>query len=70
MGRSRGPQKRGREGKKTRKYGRNLKKCAAYRAAKKHEKSHVRRLEKHLNRFPGDGCAEEALGRYRTLLRG
>jgi len=52
------------EGKKNRKHGRNLKKCAAYKLARKREKSHIRRIEKHLARFPGDLEARVALERW------
>ena len=60
--------KRGDKGKKNRAFGRNKVKCAAYRAARKHEKSHLRRLERHLCKYGPDPCAQEALERYRKLL--
>jgi len=57
-----------REGKKNRKFGRNLLKCAAYKKARKHEKSHIARLERHIARHPRDLGAPEALRRFRSLL--
>lgn len=58
------------EGKKNRKHGRNKKKCEAYRKAKKHEKSHVKRLEIHLSKHPRDGQARDVLTTYRRALFG
>ena len=53
------------KGKKNRKHGRNKLKCAAYTRSNKHVRSHIRRLEKHLSKFPGDKQAIEALERYK-----
>ena len=61
------PPKRGNKGKKNRKFGRNKVKCARYRLAHKREKSHVRRITKHLVKFPGDRCAIDALERWQVL---
>lgn len=57
------------EGKKNRKYGRNKKKCEVYKKAHKHEKSHIRRLLRHLERFPEDEQAKVALRVYEGALR-
>lgn len=57
------------KGKKNRKYGRNERKCEAYRKAQKHEKSHVKRLTRHLVKFPQDEKAVEALRRYECVLK-
>ena len=52
----------------TRKYGRNEVKCKAYRVARKHEKSHVRRIKAHLAKYGGgDKQAVEALKRYEAM---
>lgn len=59
-----------RGGKKNRKHGRNEKKCEAYRFAKKHEKSHVRRLERHIRVYKdGSAMARNALEKYQRMLR-
>lgn len=48
---------------------RNRKWCEQYRAAQKHEKSHVRRIVRHLARHgAGDAVAVAALARYRAGL--
>lgn len=59
-----------RQGKKNRKFGRNKIKCAAYKAARKHEKSHIRRIERHIVKYKdeSDGAAN-ALVRYKEALR-
>ena len=57
-----------RGGKKNRKYGRNKVKCAVYRLLKKREKSHIRRIIRHLRRHQNDKVATEALERYKSLL--
>lgn len=55
-----------REGKKTRKHGRNKVKCAEYRRLRKHEKSHVKRILKHMERYKDNSpMVLEALERYR-----
>lgn len=36
----------------------------AYKAEKRHEKSHVRRLTRHMERFPNDKAGAAALKRY------
>jgi ribosomal protein S15P/S13E len=59
--------RRGKSG--TRKYGRNATKCQIYRSQKKREKSHIRRINKHLRRHPKDKQSKRALSRYEKLLR-
>lgn len=51
------------------KHGRNLRKCEFYRLKQKHEKSHIRRIKKHIRKY-GDNspCVMEALERYEKLL--
>jgi dynactin complex subunit len=64
------PPKRGNKGKKNRAHGRNKVKCAAYAAAHKHEKSHVRRLCRHMKKYGStDVVACVALARYEEALR-
>lgn len=51
------------------KYGRALAKCGVYRMLRKHERSHVRRLERHIERYKDTSpMAQEALERYRALI--
>lgn len=50
--------------KKSRKHGRNKKWCERYRLEQKHEKSHARRVTKHLSAHPTD---QKALGYWRNL---
>ena len=53
--------------KKGRKYGRNLKKCARYKLEGKHEKSHLRRILKHMKKYKDSSpFVLEALSRYRV----
>lgn len=62
------PPKRGNKGKKNRAHGRNKIKCARYRSEHRREKSHIRRLTKHLRRHVNDTCAVVAIERFRVLL--
>lgn len=60
-----------REGKKNRKFGRNKLKCARYSKEKRHEKSHIRRIQKHMLIYKDDSSmVKEALEKYRKLLLG
>jgi len=52
----------------TRKYKRNQSKCEKYRRAKKREKSHVRRIRKHLQHNPKDEQARDALKEWEARL--
>ena len=53
----------------TRKYGRNLDKCKRYSMAKKHEKSHLKRIEKHILAYSDESpMVKNALKKYRSLL--
>ncbi len=57
--------------KKQRKHGRNAtrgtgRQNARYKAEHRHEKSHVRRIAKHLKYFPGDKAATAALVTYKA----
>ena len=56
------------KGKKNRKFDRNRIWCQAYKNRGQREKNKLRRLNKHLNRHPGDGCAIEAKGRCKAAL--
>lgn len=52
-----------------RKYGRAQAKCAVYRMLRKHERSHVRRLERHIRLYKDSSpMAQGALERYRALI--
>ena len=56
-------------GKGSRKKGRNLKSCQAYRLARRREHNKIARLKKHLGRFPGDACAEAAVEKAKKDIR-
>lgn len=47
-----------------RKGGRNREWCRAYRARGQREINKVRKMKKHLKRFPNDGVTERALARF------
>jgi hypothetical protein len=53
--------------KKQRKHGRanRNQQNARYKAERRHEKSHVRRIAKHLKRFPNDHYATQMLAQYK-----
>ena len=52
-----------------RKHGRCKIKCGVYRMLRKRERSHVRRIEKHMRVYKDDSdMAREALERYRSLI--
>lgn len=52
-----------------RKYGRAKTKCGLYRMLRKHERSHVSRLERHIRLYKDSSpMAQEALERYRALI--
>lgn len=61
-------QKKQAKGKKNRKHGRNESYCAAYASNRRRDRNKLRRLNKHLRRFPGDGCAHEAVARIAPVL--
>ena len=56
--------------KKHRKHGRNANSCAAYKASHRREHNKVRRIKRHLVRFPGDAVAKAAADRCMTAIRG
>lgn len=49
------------QGGKSRKKGRNMKACAAYRNSQTRERNKTRRLLRHLKRFPDDAVASICL---------
>lgn len=52
-----------------RKYGRAKTKCALYTMLRKRERSHVRRLERHIRVYKDTSpMAQDALERYRALI--
>jgi len=51
-----------------RKHGRNKIKCGVYRMLRKRERSHIRRIVKHMEKYKDNSpMAREALERYRLL---
>jgi hypothetical protein len=52
--------------KKQRKYGRNKSDCTAYTSEHRHEKSHIRRIKRHLMRYGRDKVAMDAMIKYAT----
>lgn len=58
------------QSKKQRKWGRNALSCASYQNASRRERNKLRRLGKHLKRFPGDKTAQDAVGVATTAVRG
>jgi hypothetical protein len=54
--------------KKGRKQGRNALCCRQYAIERRAEKSKLRRLRKHIKRFPDDHCALGAAGRLEAIL--
>ena len=51
-------------------HGRNKHKCAMYRTLRKHERSHVRRIEKHIKKYKDKSrMAIQALNRYREAIK-
>jgi len=54
-----------------RKCGRNKNKCAVYRMLHKRERSHVRRIEKHMKKYKDKSkMAVNALAKYRAAIKG
>ena len=58
------------KGKKQRKWGRNAVYCAYYRSTHRREQNKIRRLKKHLVRFPHDDCAKRAIEVALVSIRG
>lgn len=56
--------------KKHRKHGRGLGYCKVYAASHRREHNKVRRLRKHLVRFPEDKVAAAAVERCKLAIRG
>lgn len=61
---------RKKEGKKNRKIGRNAISCKVYRLSHRREHNKIKRLRKHLSRFPNDKVAEKAVDLCRIAIRG
>lgn len=50
--------------------GRNKSKCSMYRTLRKHERSHVRRIEKHMKKYKDKSrMAIQALNKYREATK-
>ncbi len=62
--------KKAKGGKKHRKWGRNIDACRFYALSHRQEHNQLRRLKKHLVRFPGDACAVAAVDRCKVAIRG
>lgn len=60
-----GVQKRAKKSKKNRKHGRNVDYCKSYAARHQQEKNQLKRLRKHLDRFPDDAAAKAAVARLK-----
>lgn len=58
------------KGKKNRKHDRNRKWCESYRARGQREKNKVKKLLKHLNRFPDDLAAKRVLANLKGSRKG
>ena len=58
----------GKAGGKSKKAGRDLIRCKVYRGQMRRDKNKLRRLHKHLKRFPNDHCATGAVGNLKTRL--
>lgn len=52
---------RAKKTKKNRKHGRNTGSCLYYKNSKRREHNKVKRIKKHLARFPNDTCAKTAM---------
>lgn len=53
-----------------RKYGRCKDKCAVYRMLRKRERSHIRRIEKHMKKYKDKSkMAINALAKYREAIK-
>ena len=51
-------------------HGRNASKCAMYRTLRKCERSHVRRIEKHIKKYKDKSkMAINALAKYREAIK-
>lgn len=58
------------KGKTQRKWGRNKLSCTAYRNSHRREHNKIRRLKKHLVRFPHDAIAKAAVENCLKVIRG
>jgi hypothetical protein len=58
------------QGKKQRKWDRNRNYCKAYRLSCRREHNKIRRIKKHLVRFPADQVARVAIDRAISIIRG
>lgn len=55
----------------SKKHGRGKKKCETYLRLNKREKSHIRRIERHMKKYKDDSLmAKRALEKYRKALYG
>jgi|WetSurMetagenome_2_1015567.scaffolds.fasta_scaffold1590818_1 hypothetical protein len=69
MSRAKVVQKGRRQGKKNRGWGRNKAKCVKYSLQHRHEKSHIRRIRRHIAVYKDSSdAARAALARYEEAL--
>lgn len=64
------PKKKPKKGKKQRKYGRNAAYCLFYRNSHRREHNKIKRLRKHLSRFPNDKVAAKAIEVCKAIITG
>jgi hypothetical protein len=55
---------------KSRKHGNNKAWCTGYKNSNRREKNKVRRINRHLKKFPSDECATAAKKRAEDTIRG
>lgn len=65
-----GASQKAKKGKKQRKVGRNAAYCLAYKNSHRREHNKIRRLKKHLVRFPDDENAKAAVEACLKIIRG
>ena len=64
------PVQKAKKTKKQRKFGRNAQYCLFYKLSHRREHNKVRKLKKHLVRFPNDKCALAAVESCMLIIRG
>lgn len=64
------PKQKAKKTKKQRKFGRNAAYCLRYRNSHRREHNKIKRLRKHLSRFPNDKVAAKAIEVCLVVIRG
>lgn len=62
--------KKAKKSRKQRKVGRNAKYCLVYKLSHRREHNKLKRLKRHLVKFPGDKCAEASVELCMSVIRG